>query len=168
MRAMARLELVHDDGTMRQWYCRNVQIVAWFDAPTLEQMHAYGRAASALSMRFDRKSALMNIIAGGTVPRFSSEVREAAATYTREGAHQIGAAHILLLSGLLGSSVRAFLSTMMLLGRPPNPTKVFGDLDTASLWMARNLTERSPQAWMADDLASMCRTAIQRDDAAHG
>jgi hypothetical protein len=160
---MARLELVHEETTMRQWYCRNVQISAWFDAPTLDQMHAYGRAARSLSMRFGGRSALMNVIVGG-VPRFTSEVRQAAADYTKEGAHQIGAAHIILVDGLLGSSVRAFLSTMMLLGRPPNPTRVFGDIASASEWMAQHLTEKSPEAWMADELATVCRAAITRDD----
>ena len=162
------LEIVHEDATMRQVYCRNVQIAAWYDAPSLEQMHTYGRCAKVLSKRYGGKSALMNVVVKG-VPRFSSEVREAASEYTREGAHQIGAAHVILVGGLLGSSVRAFLSTVMLLGRPPNPTKVFGDLDGAARWMAKSLCARSPEAWDAEELAAVCRQAIHReDDAAAG
>lgn len=154
-------EVVHDDGTLRQAYCRNVHVVAWYDAPSLEQMHTYGAAAKALSARWERRSALMNIVVTG-VPRFSSEVREAAAEYTREGAHGVGAAHIILVGGLLGSSVRAFLSTAMLLGRPPNPTKVFGGIDEAALWMGRNLAERSPEAWDPSELAEVCRAVVER------
>ncbi|MCZ7678143.1 MAG: hypothetical protein M5U28_04950 [Sandaracinaceae bacterium] len=153
--------IIHEDGTLRQAYCRNVHVVAWYDAPSLEQMHAYGAAAKALSARWEGKSALMNIVVTG-VPRFSSEVREAAAEYTREGAHTVGAAHIILVGGLLGSSVRAFLSTAMLLGRPPNPTKVFGSIDEAALWMGRNLAERSAEAWDPSELAEVCRAVVER------
>lgn len=154
-------QIVHEDGTLRQAYCRNVHVAAWYDAPTVEQMHAYGACAKALSTRWQGKSALLNVVVTG-VPRFSSEVREAAAEYTREGAHTVGAAHIILVGGLLGSSVRAFLSTAMLLGRPPNPTKVFANIEQAAFWMGRNLAERSPERWDPSDLAEMCRTVVER------
>lgn len=162
MRAVnEHVQIVYEDGTLRQAYCRNVHIAAWYDAPSLEQMHAYGACAKALSQRFGGKTALLNVVVTG-VPRFSSEVRDAAAEYTREGAHSVGAAHIILVGGLLGSSVRAFLSTAMLLGRPPNPTKVFGSIETAAFWMARNLTDRSPERWDPNELAEVCRAVVER------
>lgn len=157
--AMARTEIVYQDATLRQAYSRNLHVCAWYDAPTLEQMHAYGRAAKALSMRHEGKSGLINVVVTG-VPRFSGEVREAAAEYTREGAHAVGAAHVILVGGLLGTSVRAFMSTIMLLGRPPNPTKVFGDVPHAARWMAGNFAERSEQRWTAEEVADVCRTLM--------
>ncbi len=162
---MARGDVVYEDATMRQVFCRNMQIVAWFDAPTLEQMHNYGRHSKILSERFHGGSCLMNIVVGGT-PSFSPEVLQAAAKYTREGAHEVGAAHVMLVSGLLGSSVRAFLSTIMLLGRPPNRTKVFGDLPSAASWMHKNLAELSSQSWRLDEIVEACRFATERDDVA--
>lgn len=159
---MSRLTIVHEDASMRQAVYRNVQIVAWYDAPSLEQMHAWDRCAQSVAGRWHGQSALINIIVDG-VPRFSSEVREAVSEYTREGVHKAGAAHVILVSGLLGSSVRAFLSTVMLLGRPPNPTKVFGTLEDAARWMAKNLNERSTQTWDEDELVRACREAIERE-----
>jgi hypothetical protein len=157
---MGRTEIVYHDATLRQAYHRNLHVCAWYDAPNLEQMHAYGGAAKSLSMRYEGKSALMNVVVTG-VPRFSGEVREAAAEYTREGAHSAGAAHVILVGGLLGSSVRAFLSTIVLIGRPPNPTKVFGDLGQAGTWMAGNLNQRSSERWHPDDVVAVCRELIE-------
>jgi hypothetical protein len=151
----ARVKVVYQDATLRQAYARNVHLVAWFDAPSLDQMHAYGRCAKALSERYGGESCLFNVVVTG-VPRFSAEVRQAAADYSREGAHTVGTAHVILVGGLLGSSVRAFLSTAMLLGRPPNPTKVFATLDAAGRWMAQNLLERSSERWSAAELTSLC------------
>jgi hypothetical protein len=162
MRPMRRLDVVHEDATMRQAYCGNVQIAVWYDAPTLEQMLTYGRCAQGLYTRWHGMSALVNVVVAGT-PRFSSDVREVAIEYTREGAHKVGAAHVILIGGLLGSSARAFLSTMILVGRPPNPTRVFGNLDDAARWLAKNLNELSPERWDAAELASVCRAAVERD-----
>lgn len=158
---MGAHEIVYEDATLRQGYCRNLHVVAWFDAPSVDQMHAYGRAAKALSTRHAGKSGLVNLVVSG-VPRFSSEVREAAAEYTREGAHSVGAAHVILVGGLLGSSVRAFLSTVVLIGRPPNPTKVFGDLPQSAAWMAGNLSQRSPEAWLPEEVLAACREVMDR------
>lgn len=159
MREAARI--VYEDGTLRQGYCRNLHVVAWYDAPSLDQMHAYGAAARSLSDRWGRKSGLVNVVVTG-VPRFSAEVRDATAQYTREGAHDVGAAHVILVGGLLGASVRAFLSTAMLLGRPPNPTKVFAGIDEAALWMARNFATRSDERWDSAELADVCRGVVIR------
>lgn len=156
-----RAQIVYEDATLRQAYARNLHVVAWYDAPSLEQMHAYASCAKALSDRWRRRSGLMNLVVGG-VPRFTAEVREAAAEYTREGAHGAGAAHVILVSGLLGSSVRAFLSTAMLLGRPPNPTRVFGGIAEAARWMATNFAAHSGQVWDPDELARVCLDVIER------
>jgi hypothetical protein len=162
---MSSLEIVYEDQTLKQAYARNVHVAAWFDAPTVAQMHAYGRCARALSQRYGGQSCLVNLVVGG-VPRFSAEVREVASQYTREGAHGVGAAHVILAPGLVGTSVRAFLSTVILLGRPPNPTKVFGDIDGAAEWMARNLAMRSSEIWEAKDVADACRRVIALVDQA--
>lgn len=158
---MGGIEIVYEDATLRQGYSRNLHVVAWYDAPSLSQMHAYGACARALAGRAGCPSGLMNVVVEG-MPRFSPEVREATAEYTREGAHEVGAAHVILVGGLLGSSVRAFLSTAMLLGRPPNPTKVFGDVDGAARWMAGNFAARSSEPWEVADLAAVCSAVIER------
>ena len=154
-------EIVYEDATLRQAYARNVHLVAWYDAPTLEQMHAYGRAAQTLSARYRGRSALINAIVEG-FPRFTPEVRQAAAEYSRKGAHGVGTAHVILVGGLLGSSVRAFLSTANLIGRPKNPTKVFGDLATASAFVAALLSADGTERWEREPLNSLAERVVQR------
>ncbi|MFK7987356.1 MAG: hypothetical protein AB8I08_15130 [Sandaracinaceae bacterium] len=152
-----QLEVVYEDDTLRQGFSRNVHFVTWHDAPTADQMRAYGRTARDVHGRHSDGSGLFNIVVTGT-PRFSNEVRELAMTYTREGLHSVGTAHVILVRGLLGSSARAFLGTTVLLGRPPNPTKVFADIESAAMWMAKNLAERGSQTWSSEELS---RCAIQ-------
>lgn len=145
------LEVVYEDETLRQGFSRNVHFVTWHDAPTADQMRAYGNTARSVHNQHPDGSGLINMVVTGT-PRFSNEVRELAMTYTREGLHSAGTAHVILVRGLLGSSVRAFLGTTVLLGRPPNPTKVFADIDSASRWMVTNLEARGSESWSAETL----------------
>ena len=159
---MASIEIRYEDDTLRQGVLRNVHVAAWFDAPTLEQMHEYGRCARGVYARYQGKSALLNLVVEG-VPRFSSEVRQAAAEYTAEGLHQLGAAHVILVGGLLGASVRGFLGTMLLVGRPPNPAKVFGDLATAAQWQQKNLAAFERERWRAQEIIDVCNAVIIRD-----
>jgi hypothetical protein len=159
---MASFEIRYEDDTLRQAVARNVHVAAWFDAPTLEQMHEYGRCARGVYRSYRGKSALLNLVVEG-VPRFSSEVRKAAADYTAEGLHQLGAAHVILVGGLLGASVRGFLGTMLLVGRPPNPAKVFGDLPSAAAWQAKNLAPFEEEPWTAQEIVTICESLIARE-----
>ncbi|MBX3269867.1 MAG: hypothetical protein KF729_06380 [Sandaracinaceae bacterium] len=158
---MADWHLVYEDETLREAYARNVHLVAWFDAPTADHMRQYGVGAQALHARYPRGSALVNLIVSGT-PSFSNEVRELARQYTAEGLHDAGAAHVILVGGLLGSAVRGFLGTMVLLGRPPNPTRVFAAIEPAAAWLTRNLAQTGPEPWDAAELAELTARFLER------
>jgi hypothetical protein len=158
---MPALEWVHEDATNRQAFCRNVHFCVWYDAPTGAQMDTYGQRSKELEARHPGGTALMNLVVSGS-PRFSSEVRDKARELTREGIHDAGAAHVILVGGLLASAVRGFFGTMILLGRPPNPTKVFGDVESAAAWLADGLSRVGEERWDAEELAALCRRAIAR------
>lgn len=158
---MPSLEWVYQDATNRQAFCRNVHFCAWFDAPTGEQMDEYGQCSRLIKARYPAGTALVNLVASGS-PRFSSEVRQKARDLTREGIHNAGTAHVVLVGGLLASAVRGFFGTMILLGRPPNPTKVFGDVDSAARWLSGSLNQIGTEQWDADELAALCRLAVER------
>lgn len=157
---MGPLEIVYEDETSRQGYSRNLHVVVWYDAPTAEQMHEFGRRAEAIRERNPDGTGLMNLVVSGT-PRFGADVREAAREHTERGIHNIGAAHVILVEGLLASAVRGFLGTIVLLGRPKNPTKVFATIDDAARWMTGNCAKIGGQTWGADELAALCGHAIQ-------
>lgn len=158
---MFRNKLVYEDETLRQGVSRNIHVAVWFDAPTIDQMHAYGRCARRVYARYRGQSAFFNLVVDGR-PTFSNEVRKAAADYTGKGLHQIGAAHVVLVPGFLGVSTRAFFSTMLLLGRPPNPTKVFADIESAALWQAANLAVFPDEEWNPGDIVDVCRKLTLR------
>lgn len=131
------LETIYEDETSRQAYVGPLHIAAWFDAPTLSQMRVYGRHAVALAARHER-TALMTLIVKGR-PSFDPAVRDEVKRLTSRGIHRAGTAHVVLATGLVGAAARAFMSTSVLVGRPNTPTKVFGDLDEAGIWLGQRL-----------------------------
>lgn len=141
------LEIVYEDDSCRQGYVGPVHVVGWFDAPTLEQMQAYGVHSQALSRRLPL-TGLMNLIVRGRA-RFDPAVRAEAKRLTERGVHRGGTAHVILAPGLAGSAVRAFMSTTVLLGRPKNPTKVFDEVRAGAGWLAERL-DVDPQRLTAE------------------
>lgn len=151
---MTRLQIVHQDATFRIGVARNLMINAWADAPSLEQLRAFGRSARALSREHAGRTALLNVVLGGT-PRFPEAVRDEAVKLTRDsGLGRLGVAHLILVGGLAGAATRAFLSTVVLLGRPRVPNKVFGDSRASAEWLAGVLTTGGA-AWTADEILAL-------------
>ena len=108
-----------------------IAYAGWFAAPRLEYMLMVERLSS--THRGDL--ALANIVVAGKAT-FTEDVREAGIRMTRKNAYTLGAAHVVLVDGLKGSAVKAFLSMVMLVGRAPPNTKVFGDTAAASRFLA--------------------------------
>ena len=144
------LEVVYEDESCRQAYLGPVHLVAWFDAPSVDQMRAYGRCAQGLSRRSgaDGTTGLFNLIVRGR-PRFDPEVRRQAKVLTERGVHAGGTAHVVLATGLVGAAARAFMSTTVLLARPKNPTRVFGELEAAAGWLGDHLDVESRELVIA-------------------
>lgn len=151
---MAELETVHTDSTLRIVLARNVQVNVWSNAPTLEQMHVFGRTGVAHARQHPRGTSLINLVVRGT-PSFSEPVRaEAVKLVKHAGIFTLGAAHIILLDGLASTAVRAFMNTVILLGRPIRPNKVFGEPETAIAWLVPLLAQGA-ERWSPTELGAV-------------
>lgn len=135
-------EVVHKDQTFAVVIGGRVVAAVWKDAPTLAQMGRLRAATDRHKKMSPDGGALVNIVVSGT-PSFRNEVRVEAAKQTSENdTWGIATAHVVLVDGFAGIAVRSFFSTMTLLGRSKVPTKVFGDLDEATRWVASHLRLR--------------------------
>lgn len=150
--------VVHADETLRILTARNLFVVVWSDAPTVKQMQQMARAASAHRRAHPRGTAMLNVVRGGT-PSFESAVRDEARRLTSDGYFTLAVAHVVLLGGLVGAAVRAFFSTIVLLGRPKEPTHVFGDAGAALGWLADRLATGG-ERWTRDDLQAALDRAM--------
>ncbi|MFO0760267.1 MAG: hypothetical protein U0359_27545 [Byssovorax sp.] len=136
---MSAVTIVHEDPTLRIAVARNVLVSVWSDAPTVEQMRAFGNAGRALYRARGGDGGLINAVLRGT-PRFSDGVRDEAVRLSREIMLPRGVVHLILVEGLAGAATRAFLSTVVLLARPKIPTRVSSDARDACAWLAPLLT----------------------------
>jgi hypothetical protein len=150
---MADLEIVHTDATLRVVTSRNVQVNVWSNAPTVEQMRVFGRTGAVLARRNPRGIGLLNVMLRGT-PSFSEQVRDETVKLTKQGYFRLGAAHLILVGGLTGTAVRAFMSTVLLLARSPAPNKVFGEPETAAAWLAPLLAQGA-EPWSSAQLVAL-------------
>lgn len=122
--------VLHMDETMRMAHLGCVVAAVWLDAPTLPQMQTFASHSRRVSKREDG-SFLFNLVVDGT-PSFDSRVREEANKLTLEGVNRRGAAHVILVEGFRGAAVRAFLSSLLMINKPKTPTKVVGDVPSAT------------------------------------
>lgn len=134
---------------------RNVGIVVWRNAPDLADIRAWHRFAHAMHKEHGA-CACIDLVLTGT-PRFPDDVRRAAEELAADPrVFSLGFAHVLLLPGLAGSAVRAFIGTVLLVARPPAPAKVFGDVASAIEWLLPKLGA----GWTAATLRAECDAAI--------
>jgi hypothetical protein len=149
---MSTFELHHANERLRVGSAKNVVISAWFDSPQIEDLRRLDAYTKVVRQSYPRGIGLLNLIVSGT-PRFSKEIREEVARQTAEDS-DLGVAHVILLGGIVGATVRTFLTTAMLIGRPATPTKVFADVPAAASWLAQVL-ERGDVGWTVDELAAL-------------
>ena len=151
---MLLFQTIHQEATFRLCVSENLLVAVWTEAPELEQMRAFGRALRALLSKHGRRTGSINLILSGT-PRFTDTVRAEAVRLMKDPRLQSSCtAHIVLVGGLAGAAARAFLSTVVLLGRPATPSKVFGETRTAAIWLAPLLSQAGG-AWSIDQLVEL-------------
>jgi hypothetical protein len=136
---------------------RNVAVVGWRDAPDVADIHAWHRLGQSMTKEHG-KCACIDVVMRGT-PRFSDEVRRASEELARDTKiFELGFAHALLMPGLGGSAVRAFIGTILLVTRPPAPAKVLGDVPAAVDWLLPKLGE----GWTRGELVAACDHVVAR------
>jgi hypothetical protein len=146
--------LVLTEGPLRLTAERNVLVGAWRDAPTVPALRALERAGQDWAKKYPAGTALLNLALSGT-PNFSSEVRtETSRVSARPDIFVLATAHVVLVSGLVGAAIRAFLSTSLLLAKSTRPTKVFGDKAIASDWVKTQLAP-SGETWTRAELVAL-------------
>ena len=146
---MSRTELLHDDSCLRLGVCRNVVITAWLDAPAVAHARAMGRAILSVSNRYGQDFGVLNTIVGGT-PHIADDFRAEIVRIVRDDRLRgHGAAHVVAIGGLGGVAIRAFLSTVFLVGRASSPNKVFSDPRAGATWFAPMLSA-GREKWTVD------------------
>ena len=153
-------EIVFENATARIGAHRNVLVVKWCDAPKgIAELREFERYGKKLTAEYEKKAVFANVIVGGT-PSFSQEARDEVTRLTRSPMFLLGTAQIILVQGLAGVAVRAFLSTSFLLARNKTPNKVFGDLDFGIDWLLGRLRE-GPVAWTRPELATFVKHVVE-------
>lgn len=159
------METHFEDEVLHLVSARNFLVGVWFNAPVVDHIRQLSERVRVMRVMHPRGHGYANLIVSG-IPRFTADVRAAVTDLVKdEELNDLGAAHIILTDGMVGSAVRAFLSTALLLGRPTTPTKVFADLDPAIEWLTPLLRTRAEPAWTEDEVRRVLETArIQRPD----
>ena len=150
---MAQLTWVYEDERLVLARARSLCLAGWRDAPLADHIRRWHELGRSIARTHRGAGACIDVIYGGT-PRFSDEMRREAERFSADNAiFEIGFAHVILVPGMVGSAVRAFVSTIVLVGRSGSPTKVTGDLAGAVAWMAPRL---APHGWTAAELSTAC------------
>ena len=160
--AMEGLRARYADSTLRLTSLDNVITAAWFNAPEVEHMRIIDRLTRAVRRSEAVGFCFVNIAVDG-VPRFSREViaeLERMAEYVTE--KDLSTAHVILVDGLVGTAVRTFMSTVMLVTRPRDPNKVFADIESASRWTYGYLSRAGGYDWSLERLVAYLNLAIER------
>ncbi|MGB1012584.1 MAG: hypothetical protein ACPG4T_00510 [Nannocystaceae bacterium] len=140
------LRTVYTDERVVVSVCDDLLIAVWLDAPTIVQMEAFATHGRALERELPRGAVLSNLAVSGT-PKFDERVRRLAAELTADPElFRIARSHTVLVGGMRGVAIRAFIQTFILLGRPPRPTKAFSAVEQAASWIAEQLA-KSPHRW---------------------
>jgi hypothetical protein len=145
-------EIVHEDPILRMAARKNVTFAVWSNAPGLAQVQAFQRTSELINKRGGADQALVSVVVRG-VPSFSEEVRDGFVRIIRNNElYRLGTAHLILLEGMAGTVVRAFLSTVRLLSRQTAPVGVFGKTEEALLWTLERL-RGARERWVYSELA---------------
>lgn len=75
-----------------------------------------------------------------------------------ENVFELGTAHVILLPGLAGTAVRAFIQTIVLVSRSKSPNKVFRRIEDSVAWLTPIL---APHGWTARDLQTACESVVR-------
>jgi len=129
----------------------NALAAVWLGSPGVELLKQVQRIGIALAGKYPQGILFVNVMLRGKA-RFSAEARAEAAQQTTENAIRATAcSHIIAATGLVAATVRAFMSTVLMLSRPTRPTKVFTNIQEAAPWLV-GLAPPGEPGWSKDKL----------------
>lgn len=156
---MPKPDTLYTDPVLQIASHQNLLIIAWSDAPSAYQMRECGLVGRAFARKHRGGIALLDLILSGK-PNFSAEVREEAVKLNRDPTlFRLGIADAVLVSGLTGVAVRAFLSTVALMAKSSVPTRVCASLADAEAWLLPQLT-RGDQSWVSGDMVKLAQPVV--------
>ncbi|MEM9188453.1 MAG: hypothetical protein AAGF12_04730 [Myxococcota bacterium] len=136
----------------------NLFIATWFDVPSVALLEHLEDIERRQKKRFPSGLGFANVIVGGGLPRFDSELlAKVKAMSVADDELDLVTTHCILMEGLAASAVRAFLSTAVLMSRPQVPLKVCSNLAQAGLFMAGPMNTKDC-TWTA----ARARSALER------
>lgn len=143
-------KLAFSDAVLRVAGDRDLCVVRWADSPGPQHFDAVLAAVRERAQQGQPVSLLNVVDAPGKLPRFDEAVRSAARRMS-EGMtpHMRAVAHVILLEGFAGATVRMFVSTLTLLSRSSAPTKVFAELDEGRRWLSEQAGRRDTDGRLA-------------------
>lgn len=145
-------EPVYERPHARMIQSGNLALIGWRDAPKYEDILAWHQLGKSMARAFPEGSACVSVVVRGT-PNFTEDVRSATIKMAADsGIFPMGFAHVISMPGFAGLAVRSFVQTVLVLARNPSPSKVFGDAQAASAWLAPRMRETD-----AGDLARTIR-----------
>jgi hypothetical protein len=151
------LTVVFEDEIVSMFSAAELALVVWRAAPSADHMRRWHRFALEHAEAPHGPGACIDIVVAG-MPKFSDEMRREATRFASDPkVFPLGIAHVILMDGLAGSAVRAFIGTLILVAKPPGPAKVFGDFDAAAKWLSPKITLGG---WSPLDIVSRCREAV--------
>lgn len=149
---------VRELETLRLTTSRNVVLAAWRGVPTPQQLAMLEDEGARCEELYQNGTGLFSLIIAG-VPNFSVAVHAATVqAHANPRIFRRGAVHAVLMTGLPGVAVRAYLSTAILQARNPVPTKVFGTIDAAARALSSRL-DGGDVAWAQGELEALIARA---------
>lgn len=153
--------LLVDDPVVRIAKHRNLLAVAWFGLIRVEHLLMAEAAGRDLARIYPSKTAMLNIIVLGAPPT-DAAVRETMSRLAREPMlFRAGAAHVMLTPGVVGAAARTFVSTVLLVAKPPTPTRMLPSLDSAAAWLEPKLNAVTP-GWTKAEIIEVGRRVMRR------
>ena len=128
----------------------------WLAPPALADVQALTAQGERGLSSYGGMTILLNVVARRrpqdpkVQAKFGADIRGALIELTkRDELHAAATAHVILPGGLLGMTVRTFLNTVVLVGRPATPVKVFAEEQEAAHWCAE---QRGPCTWRGSEI----------------
>jgi hypothetical protein len=113
---------------------------------TIAEMDRMQQIGDAHNARHPAKRVELVIIHSSDA-RMSGDERSRMARLIKHGdAHRTATATVILAEGLVGALHRSTLTALLMVARPPHPTKVFGDVAEAVRWLWPHLRALQPTA----------------------
>lgn len=155
------LEVRYRDADHCIGWLANVQLILSRQPPTSEFMRRIISELNALANDLRCGTGALLIIRAGMRPPSEEARRFIQAELARSA--MLGAAQVVEGSGFTAAAMRAALSMLQLVARPPYPMKVFSDIPQASGWLCQELAERAhrnPDPRELADVALELRSAF--------